>query len=162
MLLRNPWGDQKAITENKGGYFFIKVEDYLKAMDYTYINYDTTDWHQGFFMMQNDPAEENGTTYVCGNKCTQHRLFVKSAVKQKVFVGTHTYPSYTYPDAVGQCPASKYDPQLKYADMDTLSTVAEENSRLNLITNLKDMKYKTFSFGAGWLEAIEFEEGEEV
>jgi len=40
--------------------------------------------------------------------------------------------------------------------------VAKENSRLNVITNLRDMKYNTFSFGAGWLEAIELDAGEEI
>ena len=50
-------------------------------MDYTYTNYDTTGWHQDYFMMWDDETEPNGTTYVCGKTCTQHRLFVKSDVK---------------------------------------------------------------------------------
>ena len=35
-------------------------------MDYTYINYDTTDSYQGYFMMWDDPAERNGDSFLCG------------------------------------------------------------------------------------------------
>ena len=112
ILLKNPWGYQGARLENKNGYLFLKLEDYLAAMDYTYINYDTYGWHQGYFMMWDDPAEQNGGTYVCGPECTQHRLFVRSEVKQAVFIGANTYSLYTYPDAIGECPVSQFDPQL--------------------------------------------------
>ena len=44
ILLRNPWGYQGARLENRNGYLFLKLEDYLKAFDYTYINYDTRGW----------------------------------------------------------------------------------------------------------------------
>ena len=85
-------------------------------MDHTYINYDTSNWYQAYFMMWDDPAEQNGNTQWCGRKCTQHRLFVKSSVKQKVRIGAHTYRFYTYPDAGGQCPVRNGDPQLVDVD----------------------------------------------
>ena len=43
-LVRNPWGNLRALREDSNGLFYIKVEEYLDAMDYTYINYDTTGW----------------------------------------------------------------------------------------------------------------------
>lgn len=162
ILLKNPWGYQGARLENKNGYLFLKLEDYLASMDYTYVNYDTHGWHQGYFMMWDDPAEQNGAAYMCGPECTWHRLIVRSEVKQPVYIGANTYSLYTYPDAIGECPVSPFDPQLKYADLDVVQTVAKENSKLNVITNSRDMKYNTFSFGAGWLEAIEFDAGEEI
>ena len=102
LFLRNPWGrekfdgdwsdfDSERWTTNKrrqrkiptadDGLFYISVEDYLKHMDYTYINYDTTNWYHAYFMMWGDPAERNGSEHICGLDCTQHRLYVESRVK---------------------------------------------------------------------------------
>ena len=86
LLLRNPWGRdsfdgrwsdfdrlwtreakrERGIPEGDDGLFYMSVEDYLKHMDYTYINYDTTDSYQGYFMMWDDPAEQNGASILCG------------------------------------------------------------------------------------------------
>ena len=78
-------------------------------MDYTYINYDVTDFHHDYFMMWDDPAYRNGNQKKCGAQCTQHKLYVKSHIKQKVSVGAHVYRYQTYPDAGGQCPAYPKD-----------------------------------------------------
>ena len=98
-------------------------------MDYTYINYDTTEWHQDYFMMWDDPAEKNGTTETCGETCTQHHLFIMSDIKQKINIGAHTYTFYTYPDAFGECPVSSHDAQLQDAEWDIYTEVTEANSR---------------------------------
>ena len=60
-------------------------------MDYTYINYDVTDFNHAYFMMWDDPAYRNGNQKKCGAHCTQHKLYVKSYTKQKVSVGAHVY-----------------------------------------------------------------------
>lgn len=159
-LLRNPWGNRRALREDSNGLFYMKVEDYLEAMDYTYINYDTTGWFQDYFMMWDDPARPNGR--ICGRSCTQHRLYVKSSVAQKVWVGAHTYTFYTYPDASGQCPVTNTDPQLKSAEVFTVNQVKNSNARENVIVNSRDNTKKTFTNGAGWLDVMDFEAGEEV
>ena len=66
--------------------------------------------------MWDDPAEQNGGTFVCGQTCTAHRLFVRSEVKQNVYIGANTYSLYSYPDAIGECPVSQFDAQLINAD----------------------------------------------
>ena len=111
LLLRNPWGweefdgrwsdfdrlwtkeakKQRGIPQRDDGLFYISVEDYVKHMDYTYVNYDTTDYYQDYFMMWDDPAKHNGNNFMCGSKCTQHTLYVKSSVRQTVSIGAHTY-----------------------------------------------------------------------
>jgi len=78
--MRNPWGNRKTTIENENGQFFMDFNEYLKLMDYTYINYDTTEWSQDYFMMWDDPAEQSGTTEICGETCTQHRLFIMSDI----------------------------------------------------------------------------------
>ena len=35
----------------------MSVEDYLKHMDVTFINYDVSDWHHAYFMMWDDPGK---------------------------------------------------------------------------------------------------------
>ena len=123
--MRNPWGreqyngawsdsdsrwtrevrNQRGIPENNDGLFYISVEDYLEHMDMTFINYDTTDWYHGYFMMWDDPEEHMGdsfeSSFWCEGNCVQHILFVKSKVKQTVRIGAHTYRFYTYADAKG-------------------------------------------------------------
>ena len=131
-------------------------------MDYTYINFDTAGWHQAYFMMFDDPAEQNGKSFVCGSECTQHRLFIKSTVKQRVSVGAHTYTFYTYPDAFGECPVGNNDRQLEDAEWDVINLVEYDNSSTNYIGNRRDNTSKSFTNGAGWLETIEIEAGEEV
>jgi hypothetical protein len=159
-LLRNPWGNLRAINEDSNGLFFIKVEDYLEAMDYTYINYDTTGWYHAYFMMWDDPAKTNGQ--FCGDDCTMHRIYVRSSIAQKVWVGAHTYTYYTYPDAVGQCPVNTQDAQITSAEFRVKNEVSYDNSVKHVIRNSRDDTQTEFDHGSGWLDVIEFRQNEEI
>ena len=129
-------------------------------MDYTYINFDTTNWYHDYYMMWDDPAQKNGDTFSCGKYCTQHRLFVRSKVNQKVRIGAHTYNFYTYPDALGRCPVRTNDPQLDDVGLDTMEEIFEANETPNVIMLAKGKMTTTFTDGSGWLGEVNFEAGE--
>lgn len=132
VLLRNPWGEdmygakwsdagrewtpekasQREIPVDQGdGLFYVAVEDFFANLDSTFINYDTTDWYQDYFLMIGDPAKRNGRDRNCGSQCTRHALTVTSQVAQYVWVGAHTYRYYSYADHE-YCPAHTSDPLL--------------------------------------------------
>ena len=48
---------EREIPMSNDGLFYIGLEEYLDVMDFTYINYDTSNWHHNYFMMLDDPAE---------------------------------------------------------------------------------------------------------
>ena len=153
---------QRQIDEQNDGLFYMGIDEYLEHMDFTYINYDTTNWYHAYFMMWDDPGVQNGNTFYCGEECTQHKLIVKSSVAQNVRIGAHTYRFYTYADALGECPVRTNDPQLDDMDFDTVDEVFEANSNPNVIKTVRDEKTKTFTNGAGWLREISFKVDEEV
>ena len=87
LFLRNPWGSDNfdgpwsdfdalwtnAVRRQRGipqeendGLFYISLDDYIDHMDYTYINYDVTNFNHAYFMMWDDPAPRNGNL---GKKC---------------------------------------------------------------------------------------------
>ena len=118
-MLRNPWGEdfynarwadtsgewtpgntsQRAIPSNtKDGLFYTSIEDFFANLESTFINYDTTEWYPGYFLMLNDPAKKNGRDRNCGSQCTRHSLTVISDVDQYIWIGAHTYRYYSYAD----------------------------------------------------------------
>ena len=66
--------------DDRDGLFYVKVEDFVTALDSTFINYDTSNWHQGYFLMLDDPATKNGRDRKCGSACTRHKLIITSEV----------------------------------------------------------------------------------
>ena len=119
VLLRNPWGEdfynagwsdtsgqwtpekaaQRGIPSNaKDGLFYTSIEDFFANLESTFINYDTTSWYQGYFLMLDDPAVKNGRDRNCGSQCTRHSLTVISDADQYMWIGAHTYRYYSYAD----------------------------------------------------------------
>ena len=125
--LRNPWGvdtyggkwhdadsawdsneASRDIPEADDGLFYTSIEEFYSSLESTFINYDTSDWHLGYFLKLNDPGEKNGRDRNCGSGCTRHKITVTSAVDQEVWVGAHTYRYYSYADGE-DCPSHTGD-----------------------------------------------------
>ena len=98
--MRNPWGnevwdgdwsDKSPLwtwslkrevdwVDKNEGIFFMSVEDLYSRLEATFINYDTSDWSQGYFAMFDDPGTQNGRDRSCGRTCTRHALKITSHV----------------------------------------------------------------------------------
>lgn len=128
--LRNPWGvdqysgkwndsdaswssvnDARNIPVSDDGLFYASLEDLYSSLETTFINYDTSDWHLGSFVMFNDPETQPGRDRNCGAGCTRHKLTITSDVDQTVWIGGHTYRYYSYADGE-ECPSHTNDPLL--------------------------------------------------
>ena len=87
VLLRNPWGEdfynaswsdesnewngkqnQRSVPfDSRDGLFYSSIEDVFSSLESTFISYDTTAWHQDYFLMLDDPAIKNGKDRNCGS-----------------------------------------------------------------------------------------------
>ena len=110
--VRNPWGNERywgrysdegdewtpELREEAGatalaaddGVFFMRIEEFYSMGDSTIISFDTTKWHNDYFLMLNDQTEPNGGWSWCGKTCTRHIVQIKSDVEQEVYVTAHT------------------------------------------------------------------------
>jgi len=131
-------------------------------MTATFINYDTTGWSHDYFMMWDDPVSRRGRHRACGYSCSKHTLYVKSEVKQTVFIGAHTYRYYTYADGEGSCPVRSNDSQLDNVEYEVIDRIFDDKATKNVIVREKDGEKNTFEDGDEWLSAIVFEAGEEI
>lgn len=111
--MRNPWGYERYIcdwsdnsskwtpelrqeagaTDNyvNDGIFFMDITDYKTQGLATLISYDTTDWHNDYFLMLNDETDSPGSWSWCGATCTRHLVDVTSEVAQTVYVTAYTW-----------------------------------------------------------------------
>ena len=96
--LRNPWGvdeyqgawndsdakwanvAERDIPNADDGLFYTTIEDFYSSLESTFINYDTSDWHLGSFLMLDDPESTRGRDRNCGYRCTRHKLTITSEV----------------------------------------------------------------------------------
>lgn len=81
-----------------GGYFFVSYDEYLEHFGSTSVNYDTTGWHQGYFLMFDDPQEKRGRGRYCTDDCTYHTLTVTNMHSdgQFVHIGSHVWNGRGY------------------------------------------------------------------
>ena len=109
--LRNPWGQETfngtwsdtsdAWTDelreeanhlsNDDGKFFISIEDYLKYLEYTTINFDVTEAYQAYFLRLGDTYVKPGTESDCGVNCTTHKFYVESEIDQDILISAHAW-----------------------------------------------------------------------
>ena len=137
------------------GLFYTSIEDLYESLESTFINYDTTEWHLGSFMMLDDPAEKNGRDRNCGYRCTRHKVIITSEVDQTVWVGAHTYRYYSYADG-DTCPMHANDPLLAKLGKTKTST----DVRKNMLFNNKSRTAMSFEAGDAWLPKIYVKAGE--
>jgi hypothetical protein len=60
-----------------GGFFFMSYDEYWQGFSLTSVNYDTSDMHQDYFLMFDDPSTRTGRGRYCSHdNCTSHTLTV--------------------------------------------------------------------------------------
>ena len=112
------------------GLFYTSIEDFYESLESTFINYDTSEWSHGYFLMLDDPAPRNGRDRNCGYRCTRHKVVITSEVDQIVWVGAHTYRYYSYADG-DTCPSHSNDPLLAKLGKTKVSTDDRKNMLFN-------------------------------
>lgn len=73
--------------------------EYTDTITQTSMNYDTTGWHQDYFLMLDDPAAISAETgSYCHSDCTKHTVTVEntSGAEQVVHIGAHIWQDRSY------------------------------------------------------------------